>query len=540
MPSFTVLLNSSVLAMRKSLILASFLFSSALYSSSCDNLVLIGNSGGGSYNYIQNPDGDPTACTSKSHSLSFMPNGSVCNGDSAIYYEIADSVCYGITYYYHADGDFCPSSTTQSGNYCVPNDQTCANGFVFSSSAGGCVPPLPPEYDPDGDPNRELDQLDGDQSGCNNAGGYYFTDGSCNTAGEAIPKVFKDPLATIGAMLTVGGVTFGAGGIVASAAFGATPVGAVTFGALAVGGGLISMATAFGSALAAPAPSQDVTVAENRIKVSLTSSGGSGGTIPGTNLTKTNTQSNKVEQASFIPQVVTAAMADPSNVNTDTGELINPIPTAGMTITTYDYATNTATTEYHLPDSTSSVPHTSTTSTSFTVTQNFDGTVTTVPTNTAVAPTVSGTDGGTVVSAPTAPVSSGSTGSGTTTGDGTDYTGVLNGIKNNTGSSASTLDSILSMFDDTPFDGTMNDGSDSFGDLKSTAEGSFGGFVYTDPLGLNNSASSTIPTYSFTLMGQTFVIFDQELFNKLPVDLIKGILLMVAAIAGLITTISGV
>ncbi len=524
--------------MRKSLILASFLFSTSSFAD-CDHVLLYLTQGGTS---TQNSSLLPEACTSQSYDRSGGTGTTYCESAAKQCYRSGESECYCATYHYssYPNINTCPSGTTQSGSVCVPDNHNCATGYSFSSYAGGCVPTPPPPYGSNDDPARGLDQFDGDQSGCNNAGGYYFTDGSCNTAGEAIPKVFKDPLATIGAMLTVGGVTFGAGGIVASAAFGATPVGAVTFGALAVGGGLISMATAFGSALAAPAPSQDVTVGENRIKVSLTSSGGSGGTTSGTNLTKTNTQSNKVEQATFIPQAVTSAMANPSNVNTDTGELINPISTAGVTVTTYDYSTNTATTEYHLPDSTSSVPHTSTTSSSFTVTQNIDGTVTTVPTNTAVAPTVSGTDGGTVVSAPTAPVSSGSTGTGTSTGSGTDYTGVLNDIKNNTGSSASTLDSILSMFDDTPFDGTMNDGSDSFGDLKATAEGSFGGFVYTDPLGLNNSASSTIPTYSFTLMGQTFVIFDQELFNKLPVDLIKGILLMVAAIAGLITTISGV
>jgi hypothetical protein len=417
----------------------------------------------------------------------------------------------------------------------------CPTGFNQQGST--CNDPAAPVPNPD-DPTRGLDQFDGDPSGCDGAGGVYMVTGRCNTKSEAFNEILGNPLAALGFLVTIGGVSLSGLGLVSLPVTAGSSALAVSVGVHATVAGLGMMGiSAMGDIAYNPQnipPSNDMTVGETRIKINPTSSGGSGGTIPGSYVTQTNPNTGKTEASTFVPDTIVPQLSDSSNVDTSTGQPITPISLSGIESTIYDYETNTATTVRHLPDSTSSVPHTSTTTTSFTVTQNIDGSVTTVPTNTAVAPTVSGTDGGTVVSAPTAPVSSGSTGSGTTTGDGTDYTGVLNDIKNNTGSSASTLDSILSMFDDTPFDGTMNDGSDSFGDLKATAEGSFGGFVYTDPLGLNNSASSTIPTYSFTLMGQTFVIFDQELFNKLPVDLIKGILLMVAAIAGLITTISGV
>jgi hypothetical protein len=475
-----------------------------------------GSGCGTGISYIQNPDFCVTSpCTG---SCQHFQTG-VASGQDCVW-----------TFRSYSFPSTCPEgSTLNSKNVCIPNNCYKCNDLGF----------VPPFVD---DPSRDLDQYDGDQDGCNNAGGYYFTDHSCNTAGEAIPKVFNNPLATVGAMLTVGGVTFGAGGIVAAAVFGATPVGAVTFGALAIGGGLTSMAVAFGSALAAPSSSSEIVSGEKRMKVSLTTSGGSGGKTPGTNLTQTNTTTNKVEQAVFIPDSVKTAMADSTNVNRDTGELINPISTAGMTVTSYDYETNTATTEYHLPDSTSSTPKTASTTSSFTVSQNIDGTVKTTPTNTAVAPTVSGSTGGVVVAAPSPSIGSSGATSGTSEGDTSgDYMGVLTDIKNNTGESKSFLDELLSMFTpDESFDPEIDNGIDSFGDLKNEATGSFSGFVYDDPLGLNNSSSGTIPTYSFTLMGQTFVLFDQSLFNKLPIDLIKSILLMVAAIAGFITVIVGV
>jgi hypothetical protein len=517
MPSSTVLLNSSVLAMRKSLILASFLFSSSSFAISLDCPAADGQL----WVQIEGSGGTTTA------SCDSYPEGTYCAVPNATVYMSTgtyqniygmDAGCYWKYSYFNLQTIAgCPSGFIQSGSTC--NDP---NNY----------------FPPPDDPSRELDQFDGDPSGCDGAGGVYMTSGRCNSTGEAIAEIFQNPEAVVGAMLTIGGIAFAGTGIVALPITGGGSALAVSAGSIATLTGLGMMGvSAMGEIAYNPqnsTPSNDMTVGENRLKVNLSSYSGTSGS----SVTSTNSTTGKVESATFVPDSVRSALSDSSNVDTSTGSLINPISLAGIQTTSYDYATNTATTVTHSPTSTSSNPVTSTRTSSFTVTQNLDGSVTTIPTDSTSVPVVSGSGGGSVVSAPSGySTVAGSSG----TGDSPDYGGVLNDIKNNTGDSKSFLEELLAMFEpDESFDPEIDNGTDSFGDLKNEATGSFEGFVYNDPLGLNNSSSGTIPTYSFTLMGQTYVLFDQALFNKLPIDLIKSILLMVAAIAGFITVIAGV
>lgn len=421
---------------------------------------------------------------------------------------------------------------------CKPN--SCPSGMA-SDSYGMCAPSAD-------DPARGLDQHDGDQDGCNNAGGYYFADGSCNTGGEALAKVMNDPTAVIGALLTVGGVALTSAGALAVPFTAGASSGAMAIGGYATVAGLGMMGVTAGGLMASTSsPSTDSITAENRIKVSLTSSGGQGGSTAGSNVTKTNTTTQKVEQSTFIPDSVKASMANASNVDKTTGTLKTPISTAGVQNTTYDYSTMTATTTTHEATSTSSNPVTTTKTSSFTISQNPDGSVTTTPSDTSSAPTVSGSGGGTVVSSPTA---TGGTGTGTGTGSGSgdkDYTAVLNDIKKNTGDTASFLDDILSMFDSTEevdtssVTGSNADGHEGFGGYDNDLKGTFDDFIFTDPLGLNNiSAGSSIPTYGFTILGHYFVIMDQALLDQLPLDLIRSLFLFMSALAGFITVFSGV
>jgi hypothetical protein len=529
--------------MRKSLILASFLFSTSVFAD-CDHVLLYLTQPGTS---TQNPGLLPDACTSMSYDRSGGAGTTYCESAAKQCYQSGESECYCATYHYssYPNVNTCPAGTTQSGSTCVPDDHSCASGYSFSSYAGGCVPTPPPPYGSNDDPSRGLDQFDGDPSGCDGAGGVYMTSGRCNTTGEAIAEIFQNPNAVVGAMLTIGGIAFAGTGIVALPITGGGSALAVSAGSIATLAGLGMMGIAAGGAIAYnpenSAPSLDVTTPEFRIKVSTIKYNDH----DGSSVTATDPNSGKVVSSTFVPDAVKATLPNPANVDITTGELSSPIPLGGIQSTIYDYTTNTATTVTHAPTSTSSVPVVSTSTSPFTVTQNLDGTVTTAPTDSSTVPTVSGSGGGSVVSAPSSYNSGTDTGSGTgtgtTTGDGTDYTGLLTDIKSNTGTSSGFLSDIKSLLDGTGLSNDpLSDGSDSFSTLDGDAKSAISGFVFTDPLGLNNVASNTIDTYSFTILGHTFVLFDQALLNSLPLEMIRNMMLFIFAVLGFIAVFKGV
>jgi hypothetical protein len=111
-------------------------------------------------------------------------------------------------------------------------------------------------------------------------------------------------------------------------------------------------------------------------------------------------------------------MAKPEYANKTTGDLAKPLPMDGVQTTTYNYTTNKATTTTHEAGSTSKTPITSTRITNITTTSNSDGSFTTVPSDSTIAPIVSGSSGGSVSSFST----TWGTGTGTTSGTGTGTT----------------------------------------------------------------------------------------------------------------------
>ncbi|MCX6062081.1 MAG: hypothetical protein NT103_07535 [Campylobacterales bacterium] len=490
--------------MRKSIILASLLFASSAFSEQMCTLpsgqswFYVGQSDLPDSAYICDTCGSSSGCTA--------PN-LFCGGNyMLITAQTGPDPVYHDCSYVRAIYNIKPTVD------CVPSD--------------GCKTGL-----------DDLTRFQGNQAGCNGAGGYYFADGSCNTGSQAIKKIFQDPAAVVGAMLSIGGITFSGTGVLAAAAFSATPVGAVTVGTLATLAGVGSLAVAAGSKFDwSSAPSPDVISGETRIKINLTTSGGSA-------VTSTNTTTGKVDSVTTVPPQTLDAMKNSGYVDVSTGTLTAPIPLDGTQTTNYDYGTNTATTTTYEAGSTSSNPITTTKTTPITVTQNPDGTVTTTPNDPTVAPTVSGSGGGSVVSSSTTS-GTGGTGSGTggSTGNGPDYTGVLNEIKNNTGKTASTLDQIKAFFDGSGKSNTeLKDGSDGFNGLENDVKGSFNGFLYTDPLGLNALGGSyAVPTFSFNMLGHNFVLFNQASLDHLPFSAIRSLFLFIAALAGLITVVSGV
>jgi len=506
--------------MRKSLILATLLFGSSAFASvnctpyagqvwkpyasypsdgSCysDPIGIYGNSGG---NY---PASD---CDASPDYANYHVKTGSCANDSSKYSSI-----------YYQSSPSCSAGSTLVGNVCQdPN-------FPEPQSL---------------DPNHPLGDHDGDEPGCNSAGGYYMASTKCNTLGEAVADIYGSPYAVAGAFLTIGGAIVGSAGmaavpLTAGASGGVAGVGAWAFG---VGLGMMGISganTMFNST--SDASQTDVTNGTQRIKLSLKSvSGGSASVV-----TNTSTTTKKVDSVSYIPPTVKAEMAKSEYVNKTDGTLSKPLPMDGVQSTVYNYTTNKATTTTHEAGSTSAAPITTTRTTPITVVQNPDGTVTTVPTDTTIAPIVSGSGGGSVSASGS---STWGTGTGTTSGDGNDYTGVLNDIKKNTGDSAGFLSDILGKFDnDTEVNTALSDGSDGFDGYQGDIEGSFDGFIYTDPLGLNNIAGgSSIPEYGFTIMGTHFIIMDQALLNQLPLDLLRGLFLFMAALAGFITVFSGV
>jgi hypothetical protein len=384
----------------------------------------------------------------------------------------------------------------------------------------------------------------GNKDGCNNFGGlYYDEDGTCMDPDDWSQRLFKDTDSYLTAGLVLGGVALLggaaiAGGVTLVSAASTSVVGALS--APLAASILINGSAAGGVAYSLYDPvnpqktiSNDSGTATKGIRVDLkdykvSDKPESGGYA----VTQTNTQTGKVEKVSIVPDNVIQQMQNPANINPDTRSIITPIDTTGMQEIEYNYEDNIATVTTHTSPST-----VVTKKTSFTTSQNTDGTVSTIPA-TNIAPSVSGENGGTVVNYNYTPATpSGGTSSNPTSDK--DYTGVLNDIKTADQKSESHLKNIADGFEDGEFDGSLSDGSDQFGNFDGQIKGSFSGFVYTDPLGISNMGSGqNVPTYSFTLLGQTFVIFDQNLFNKLPLDLIKNILLFVAAVGGFITVVS--
>lgn len=471
-----------------------------------------------------------------------------------------DHTYYVKFYHFSVFTDCLAGYSANSNGVCTPN--TCVSPNIFNEYTGICSAPVVCNSTQHIDifSNTCVDNTfayyTGNPDGCHNFGGLYYDDGTCMDPDDWSARFFKSTgsyktaALAIGGAALVGGAAFVGGVALVSAlstSIASTPF--LTSAFLHGTGASVAAYSLYNPDTDIPDSSDSPTTASSAIRVNLLNYKVSNTPdAGGVTVTQTNPTTGKVQTATIVPDSVLTQMQNPSNINPDTREFVTPIDPTGMQTIEYNYEKNIATV------TTQTSPTTTTTkSTSITVSQNSDGTVTTIP-NTRIAPTVSGSNGGSVTEYNYQPASSSGEGSlGTNNGDGKDYTAVLNDIKTNTKDTSDLLKKILDAFLDGnfsgslpdgsgqygDFDGSLSDGSDQFSNFDGEIKNSFSGFVYTDPLGISNIGSShNVPTYSFSLMGQTYIIFDQNLLNKLPLDLIKNILLFVAAVGGFITVVS--
>jgi hypothetical protein len=125
----------------------------------------------------------------------------------------------------------------------------------------------------------------------------------------------------------------------------------------------------------------------------------------------------------------------------------------------------------------------------------------------------------------------------------------INGIKDNTAiTSANTAATAANTFDTaqklgeglfgddpTPSEG-YSTGEEDFGEYQDTITNSFSITQESDALGLS-SQSYSLPTFSFSILGSTFVIFEPSMMNGLPIAEIRSLILFVFALLGFLTVI---
>jgi hypothetical protein len=369
-----------------------------------------------------------------------------------------------------------------------------------------------------------------DPEGCNNFGGYYFNDGSCLNGPDAIAKVFTDPLAVTGTFLTINGLTWTAAGLLLAA----TPIGgatALTWGAYATLAGIgsiaVSAASQMYSSSDSSSPTNDVTLSDGtRLKVSTDQ-------YDNTQVVKANTTTGKIDSISTIPPEVAQRMSRP--VNTSTGQPSTPfVPSdfAGVKTTSYDYSSNTATTQTVQTDGSIK-----TETTPITTVQNSNGSVTTTSQNNTIAPTVTGTKGSTIDvpewnqyttiaqwTETTADNTGGTTGSTNTGGGSSGGT--------STGTDPDTGDETFGVL-------TLDDGSGNFGSFTDQITDSFKNYVYSKPLNITCSNTLSIDPIYFDLMGRRFTLLDNAMLSHVPAELFRTILLFVAAVSATILIFVG-
>lgn len=416
------------------------------------------------------------------------------------------------TIYHHYGSATCATGTSPIDGYCI---QTCsANQHLDANNI--CV-------------DNTFAYFTGNKTGCHNFGGKYYSDGTCLSPNDFVHRLYKDPNSKLYGGLILGGMLLTpAGWFGGLAGLFSSSVGATlaTAGLLSTGTGTYAVASSL-------APDQKVSndsassgtsgaIRVDLIDYKLSDTPDAGGKTA----TVTDASTGKVKSATVIPTPVLEQMANTNNVNPDTQEFITPIDTTGMQEIEYNYENNVATVVTH-----TSPTARDTKQTSITVSQNSDGTVTTIPSQN-IAPTVSGSNGGTVNNYNYTPATSTTSGSNPSTS--VDNTAVLNDIKTNTKGISDSLNVDMS-----GLNSDVSDGSSALQGYVGDIEQSLGQFIYLDPMGLSNLGSGqNVPTYDFNLLGQHFVLFDENIFNSLPLALIKSILLFVAAISAFITVIS--
>jgi hypothetical protein len=109
-------------------------------------------------------------------------------------------------------------------------------------------------------------------------------------------------------------------------------------------------------------------------------------------------------------------------------------------------------------------------------------------------------------------------------------------IDSNTEKIANSNEAILSALTsdhDIFSDVNYSDGSESFNFFSNEIENSFNTFWFLNPFDLENFQTN-YHGISFNLHGDTYTFFDSNVIDNVPVDLVRSILLMIAAVAGFV------
>ena len=79
----------------------------------------------------------------------------------------------------------------------------------------------------------------------------------------------------------------------------------------------------------------------------------------------------------------------------------------------------------------------------------------------------------------------------------------------------------------------LESGTDSY---ATTVTNSFDGFVQNNIFSFSNQVQD-IPTVSFDLLGQTFVLFDSSFLSSLPISDIKNLFIFIFALMGFLSVV---
>ncbi len=413
---------------------------------------------------------------------------------------------------------------------------SCSAGYVSIAPYNVCA--LPP-----------LSNYDGDRVACMEHGGWTL-EGKCITEAEFKTGIKQNKVGfVVGTGLKIGGFLMTAAGVIGLPfTFGAS-AGLIAAGVHSYGAGALYFALNSTPNFSDNAGNMGsaVTAGGKTIKVSLANYTPSDGSTPisGQSVTLNDDTKKRVTEAVFVPQSVVDQMADPSKVDFVNDTRSTPLDLTGTVKSTYDYSDNTVKTETQV-----SPTQIKTQVSPFSVIQNPDGSITAKPVSGSSAPTVSGSSSGVFDAQDkwmadiqanyneTQKYWDDIVAGVTPTNDINATKPIDPSLKTNT-DILSKLDEIKNAITagDAP---TLSDGTEGFGNLDAQVKGSYSGFIYTDPLGLNALGGGSIPSYGFTLYGRHFVVFDQSMLDNLPLDAIRNLFLFVAAIAAFITVISGV
>lgn len=421
------------------------------------------------------------------------------------------------------------------------------------------VPSCPPNLVPDDEHVCNpipLEDYDGDPDACHEHGGWvYGVEKECVTEEDFKDRIKNKELGfAAGTGLKIAGALMTAAGLIGLPFSMGASAGLIAAGIHAYGGGAAMVWDNNTDRYTDSAGSvgQSLTSGGKTLKINIADYTPSNPALTkGQTITVNDDVNKRVTEGYYVPQTVIDQMANSDSVDLHNNIRTPPIDLTGVQKNTYDYTNNIVTTQTQV-----SPTHIRTETAPFTVTQNPDQTITATPSHTSPAPTVSGSNSGSFTNESqwmqdiTAGYNEWQEEWDRIAAGGTPNPNIntspvpppVNSIDKGNADIISKLDEIKTVLNSSEGGNhEFDDGTDGFGDLDAEIKGSYEGFIYTDPLGLNAiGGAGGVPTFGFTLYGRHYIVFDQAMLDNLPLELIRNLFLFIAAISAFLTVISGV